>query len=253
MRETLTKLEVVQEIDTQIGAILKKKAEFPVRLGEFETEIKALTAKYDEKKKVWDEFDKAHRQQLGALELNEDRAKRSQEKLEQIKTNQEFQALTKEIDSLKKHSAVIQENAKKASDEANKHKAELTQYETQINEIKVKRDAEMAKITEEEKVLDVDLRRLEEQRKGSIVGIDPRYLATYERIRQGRFGIGIAAAADGKCKVCNMRIPPQVYIEIQRGSELHLCPSCKRILVYKDAPKGGAEPSPASASSTGTG
>ena len=30
-----------------------------------------------------------------------------------------------------------------------------------------------------------------------------------------------------------MHLPPQLYIEIQKAREVHLCPSCNRILFYR--------------------
>ena len=60
MQEVLRKLEQVQEIDLQIHKIPAKKAEYPKRLEGYETEIKAHTAKYDEKKKAVDELEKGN-------------------------------------------------------------------------------------------------------------------------------------------------------------------------------------------------
>ncbi len=242
MQEVLRKLEQVQEIDIQINAIVGKKAEFPKRLVGFETEIQALTTKYEDKKKIVDELEKGKRQQEGALELNEERAKRSQEKLEQIKTNQEFQALQKEIESLKKNSTVIQENAKKVGEEVEKHKKELDVFETALNDNKGKLAAETAKVAEESKTFDSELKRLTGLRASATDGIEKRHLAMYDKVRQTRTGVGIVAAAGGSCKGCNMRIPPQIYNDLQRGSELHTCPSCRRILVYKDAPRVNPDP-----------
>jgi uncharacterized protein len=239
LQEVLRKLEQVQEIDLQINAILAKKADFPKRLADHELAIKTHQTKHDEKKKIVDELDKNKRQQLGALELNEERSKRSQEKLEQIKTNQEFQALQKEIESLKKNSAVIQENANKIGEEADKHRKELDSIEALLNTAKAGRDATLAEVSKETQGLDTELIRLNGQRATAIDGIDKRYLATYDRVRQGRNGLGIVPAVGGSCRGCNMRIPPQTYNELQRGSEIFTCPSCRRILVYKDNPRPG--------------
>ncbi|MBI3544416.1 MAG: hypothetical protein HY075_14185 [Deltaproteobacteria bacterium] len=235
MQEVLRKLEQVQEIDLQINAILAKKAEFPKRLAEYEASIKASTAKFEEKKKVVDELEKNKRQQLGALELNEERAKRSQEKSEQIKTNQEFQAIQKELESLKKNSATIQDNANKVGEELAKQQKELGAIEAVLTEAKTKLDSESNKIASESGGLENELKRLQGLRVSAADGIDKRYLAAYEKTRLNRSGLGLANATGGSCKGCNMRIPPQIYNELQRGTELFTCPSCRRILVYKDA------------------
>ena len=234
MQEVLRKLEEVQELDSQIGNLLAKKAEFPKRLVGYELDISTNSTKHADKKKVVDELEKGKRQQLGALELNDERTKRSQEKLEQIKTNQEYQAILKEIESLKKNSAVIKESADKVEAELVKHRAELATFETAWKEAQGKHDVESAKIAEESKSFDADLSKLQDKRKSAIVGIEPRYLAAYDRARMSRQGVGIVGAVGGSCRGCNMRIPPQIYNELQRGTELHMCPSCKRILVYKD-------------------
>lgn len=247
MQEVLKKLELVQELDLQIQKILNKKAEFPKRLEGYESEIALNTTKYEEKKKIVDELERGKRQQLGALELNEERAKRSQEKLEQIKTNNEFQALQKEIESLKKNSTVIQDNANKVDEELQKHAKEMQAFDTARREAQGKRDVEAAKIAEEVKVFDTELARLNAQRAEKTVGIDKRYMAAYDKVRSGRAGgIGIVPAIAGNCKGCNMRIPPQMYNELQRGTEMHTCPSCRRILIYKDA-SGKAHETAASA------
>jgi predicted nucleic acid-binding Zn-ribbon protein len=241
LQEVLNKLEQVQELDTQIHSILKKTAEFPQRLAGYETEIAAATEKFETKKKIVDELEKNKRQQLGALELNEERAKRNQEKLEAVKTNQEYQALQKELEGLKKNSAVIKENADKASAELETYKTEIATIEAVLNDNTTKRDAEAAKIAEEQKDFDTELARLNALRAKAIVGVDARYLLSYDRVRMGRGGLGLAPVISGTCRGCNMRIPPQTYNELRRGTEIHVCPSCKRILVYKDTPKAGVE------------
>lgn len=233
----LKKLEQVQELDLQINAILKKQAEFPKRLEGFETLIRFNSEKISEKKKIIDELEKNKRQQVGALELNDERSKRSKERLEQIKTNQEFQALQKEIESLDKNSAVIKENATKVAEELEKHLKEVQGYESTLNDAQTKRDAEAAKISSESSIFETELRRLNALRGDAVVGVDKRYLAVYDKVRQGKNGMGLALALSGNCRGCNMRIPPQIYNELQRGTELYTCPSCRRILVFKDQSK----------------
>lgn len=237
MQEVLRKLEQVQELDLQIRTILIKKEDFPKRLAEYDLQISTNTTKFEEKKKIVEELERNRRQQLGALELNEERSKRSQEKLELIKTNNEFQALQKEIESLKKNSAVIQENANKVGEELEKHKKEMESYDSVIKDVSAKREVEAGKIGQEEGLFDKELSRLNGMRAQMVVGIDKRYLAAYDRLRSGKGGLGIVPAVGGSCKGCNMRIPPQTYNELQRGTEMHMCPNCRRILIYKDGVK----------------
>ncbi len=237
MQEVLKKLEQAQEVDIQIGIILKKKAEYPLRLKVCQDEAETVHVKVNEKNKIIEELEKGRRQQYGALELNEDRISRSQKKSDQVKTNEEYQAILKEVESLQKNSTIIKENAKKVDDELLKHKDEINLLENTLKQIQLKTDEQMAQIKAEETVLDQELSVLQGTRLSIIKDIDTRYLSLYDRIRIAKFGIGIVPVVGGNCKGCHMRIPPQAYIEIQKAREIHVCPSCKRILFFKEPPK----------------
>ncbi len=237
MLEMLKKLEIVQELDLQILGLKNKIAEFPNRLATFDTEILMIETKIAEKKKTTEEQQKILRQHKGALELNEDRSKRSQEKIAGVKTSNELGAAQREVESLKKNSEVVGEAARKLEEDLAKHNAEIAALSAAITEIQGKRASESGKISGEEQSITKDLATLESKRKDSINGIEVRYLTVYDRIRVARGGVGLAFAITGSCRGCNVRIPAQVFNELQRGSQLHTCPNCKRILAYKDATK----------------
>jgi predicted nucleic acid-binding Zn-ribbon protein len=117
--------------------------------------------------------------------------------------------------------------------------------------VKSKISNESGTIGKEEQVLNADLERLLGEREKMIVGLDKRYLSAYEKIRDSKFGIGIVRAIEGNCKGCNMRIPPQIYNELQKNSEIHTCPSCRRILVYNRDTLGAVPGTKDSATSSG--
>ena len=48
-----------------------------------------------------------------------------------------------------------------------------------------------------------------------------------------RAGVAVALAKVGTCQGCRMRLPPQLYNEIQKHLQIHFCPNCQRILYYE--------------------
>jgi predicted nucleic acid-binding Zn-ribbon protein len=62
----------------------------------------------------------------------------------------------------------------------------------------------------------------------------------YEQIFERRGGVAVVEVRRGICVGCNMHLPPQLYIEIQKGREVHLCPSCNRILFHRPEPANEA-------------
>jgi hypothetical protein len=52
-----------------------------------------------------------------------------------------------------------------------------------------------------------------------------------------RGGVAVTMAKGGTCQGCRMRLPPQLYNEIQKHLQIHFCPNCQRILYYEDQPE----------------
>jgi len=61
-------------------------------------------------------------------------------------------------------------------------------------------------------------------------------LKRYASIRMRR-GLAVVSVRSGTCQGCNMNIPPQLYIVIQRGQTIETCPSCHRIIYWEDLMK----------------
>lgn len=231
-------LESLQELDLQIGQIIKKKSEFPAKISTYESEIKKLSLQVDEKNKILSEMERNRKQQLGAIELNEERSKRSQEKMALIKNSTELSALQREVESLKKNSDIIKENATKSEAEINKVMNEVSEIQKSIAEITAIKDQEVSKIQSEDKDLSSGLGTLESRRKETAAFVDGKILTLYDRVRGARAGVGIAITTDGRCNGCNIKLPPQTFNELQKKmNEIMQCPTCKRILIYKSVNK----------------
>ena len=74
--------------------------------------------------------------------------------------------------------------------------------------------------------------------------VKPEVLKRYGNIRMRR-GLAVVSVRNGTCQGCNMNIPPQLYIVIQRGLTIETCPSCHRIIYWEDLmkdDKGDAAP-----------
>ncbi|MDL2207490.1 C4-type zinc ribbon domain-containing protein, partial [Desulfovibrio sp. OttesenSCG-928-M16] len=44
----------------------------------------------------------------------------------------------------------------------------------------------------------------------------------------------IVPVADGVCSGCNIAIPPQNFIELQRASQILSCPNCQRLMFWSE-------------------
>ncbi len=65
------------------------------------------------------------------------------------------------------------------------------------------------------------------------VNLDAPVLSRYEMLFSRRAGIAVTEAKGGTCQGCRMRLPPQLYNEIQKHLQVHFCPNCMRILYFE--------------------
>ena len=233
--EQLKNLAHLQEVDLKIDSIKKSQQSLPAGLKAADESVKRIQTLLNAKKTADAELDKSMKQTQAAWDLNQDRLTRSQSKLEAVQTSQEFQAVNKEIEQLKKLNASLDEQRKKLSAEREAVAQEMTQLEDQLKKLNQERDAQSQVLNGQDRQLRGDLETLLGERSQFTQAVEGRLLTQYDRIRAVRGGIGIVAALGGRCKGCNMMVPAQLFNELQRGSALHCCPSCSRILYVASA------------------
>jgi len=79
--------------------------------------------------------------------------------------------------------------------------------------------------------MSIQRQRVERDREAAL--IDDVLLQRYQMIFSRRAGLAVALAKSGTCQGCRMRLPPQLYNEIQKHLQIHFCPNCQRILYYE--------------------
>ena len=79
---------------------------------------------------------------------------------------------------------------------------------------------------------------------------DDLFVTNLTRLRRG---LAVVAVKDGTCRGCNMKVPPQLYNTIQRGSSLELCPNCHRIIYWSKLLEGDGQPEDGAGGSGQTG
>src|SRR6056297_1089331 len=217
---TLVKL---QEAETQI-----------VRLKEVLYEVEKKKTKLASRLKQFAAALKGNSEQLEKLEKNcldseneikvvDARIIKSNETLRNVTTNKEYQVLLREVDDNKKRKDALETELLQIMEEREKSQAivdETTKEYQQIEE----------QTTKDRKLLGEYL----ESQKEIGASLDPKLLDRFKRISKMNQGSAVAQAQDQVCLGCFMNIPPQLYIEVQRGSKLIFCPQCSRILYYEN-------------------
>ena len=230
LRDQIQALEQLQELDLKIDQAENKRKALPIELRDILAELASATAQMTAVDSKIEETQKSIRQVVAAVELNEDRSKRSMEKLQAVSSGPEFQAANKEIDQLKKMKESLAKQKDSFETELLTAEEERTKLQAIVQEIEVRKTAKEQEVNQAGDVISKDIAGLETTRKSLTSQVDQSVLRVYDRIRKGREGVGLAVANSGRCGACNMIVPPQMFNEVLKGERMLQCQSCNRIL-----------------------
>ncbi len=230
LQTQLKALENLQEMDLKIDSLKKRKLSIPSMLKGFDDEIKKFQAQLLVQTNLSAEIEKNLKQAKAALEINQERLTRAQGKLDNVKNTGEFSAANKEMDQLKKSSGQIEEQIKKTTEELAAFQKKCADIQALVEGAQAKRKSEGASLDGEMASLDQEIAKMASDRNGMCTGIEKRIMTHYDRVRVARKGMGLAPANGGRCRGCNMMLPPQMYNELLKWASLQSCPSCSRLL-----------------------
>jgi predicted nucleic acid-binding Zn-ribbon protein len=228
-------MEQLQELDLKIDHLKKSKNALPEALKTMDQAVGKIQTQVNTKKAALGEIEKTQMQTRAALDLNRDRLARSTTRLESVQNSQEYTAVNKELEQLRKLNATLEEQVKKSEADRAAIQKELAEIDGQLEKSRGEREAQAGLLSGQGNQLDTEIKAFLEERSKYTSQIDPKLLAQYDRVRGARAGLGFVPAIAGRCKGCNMMVPPQLYNEIRKGSAVHSCPSCHRILFVPEA------------------
>ena len=160
---------------------------------------------------------------------------KSQEKLRSVKTNKEYQSSLKEIDDIKAANSKLEDEMLEILEKLDVAEKALKERKQHYNEIVDESEREKASIKEEAQLREKQLAELESNRVAIVAELKGEMLTIYNQVKAKQGDrVAIVAVKDAVCQGCNMNIPPQVYNELQRCDRVRYCPSCDRIIYWKN-------------------
>lgn len=232
MREQLTYLIELQNLDLIIGRINTKKMELPEKIIQMDDEFGACNASMEESRIKLEELNKRHSEKEEKLKRGIDTLKKTKERLLEVKTNKEYQAILKEIETIEKKNSEIEDEIISSMEEIDHVRVELKEKEKDFNAYKLDYEKEKKKIAEEISQIDSELSESQQKSNDLRKQVRIELQKRYETIKGARNGLAVVPVWKEVCGGCHMNIPPQLYIELQRSAELLSCPNCNRIMYW---------------------
>ena len=141
--------------------------------------------------------------------------------------NQELQIATR-IQELEEDTLPLMESLDSVSAEVGDLEEELAELEPNLQALTEQEEARIEMVRQR-------LASVRDERESLAAAIEARLLKQYEQVRRARRGIGLVKILSGQtCGGCNMRLPIHVVQKARSGKVVTRCPSCGRILWYRD-------------------
>jgi len=152
----------------------------------------------------------------------------------QVKTNDEYKAILKEIEYSEQKVDILEMDIIMAYDNFEKKENVLKEEMHRMEKEKKQLRSEIERLKKEFENIDQEIPIMEDEKKRVAVHIDESLLKRYERLRKARNGLAVCIIEKPICTGCFAHIPPQHFAEILRGDKLYTCVSCGRFIIYKE-------------------
>lgn len=242
MEDQLQLLKMLQEIDIRILDTREDKRRVPEQLESLMAELSEKREELKGHEDRLDELKAARREKERDLDEQNDHIKKIRERIQVIKTNKEYQAMLKEIETIEGRKSGMEDEILILLEELEEEEGALSGRQAEFGQVEGEYAKEFKVLEERIESIDGILEREEKAREILIRDIRPEFVSKYDSIRKRRAGIAIVGAYKETCLGCNMNIPPQTFNEILKVKEVIQCPNCFRILHPQDEPPPKEEP-----------
>ncbi len=234
MPEEISRLMDLQIIDRQLQELEQSLSSIAGRVDQLRDENQSNQAELDRLTEQDKEITAARKKAERELAEGEVRIRNKRMRLTLVRNDKELQALTHEVESLKETNQRLETELLTSMEGADSRTARIKELTEAIAKGRVDLTAAEKEIAAEVEELKGNIGKHRKAREKVAENIDAGLLSRYQMIFSRRAGVAVVKAAGGTCQGCRMRLPPQLYNEIQKHRQIHFCPNCQRVLYYED-------------------
>lgn len=232
MQPEIVLLLQIQEKDIAIRSLEREQKMAPEALNETKKIVEQADIALKQKKEQLKNIQVTHKGLEIDLDSKMGNVKKLDTQLAQVKTNEQYKALQKEINDLKfgaglqedkilekmEETEMIQKEIEKLKEDVDKTKEDLKRHE---KEVKSKLESINSQMSQAKK-----------EREELTSNVSKSILDRYNRIFNNKHDAAIVAVANNSCGGCHMKLPPNVVNEVRKRHNIILCENCARILYW---------------------
>ena len=232
MLQAIEKLLILQDRDRKIIKIREQLARIPTERSQLQTKHTAVNSALDAAKLKVKQIETDRKK----LELDVEAQKNQIEKYSiqqyQTKKNEEYRALSHEIDTCKKNIHKLDDQQLELMEQAEAAQSEVSRISQIAAETKRTTDTLLAELATREQALQKELAGLESNRAELAAQVDDTVRGRYERLLKQKGSTVVVGIQHGVCGGCHMTLSRQTIVSCCADQEIITCINCARILYF---------------------
>lgn len=233
-------LQISKE-DNLLQANRKKLKKLPEKKRKILMPLKKVESVLDKLKEQEEEICGQIRERETLVQVENEKIKRSDERMLAVKNQKEYMASQREIEIAKKTIKKVEDQILELEEKKNAVTQELNQILEEYRQTKEEVGAAEQAVLNEEQAFQDRIDSYQKLKDELIPQIDPELIEDYKRLTERGIVPAAVEISSASCMGCALSIPAQLFNEIIRDS-VGKCPHCGRLLFYKQPEKPKEDP-----------
>lgn len=235
MNLQLSLLVKLQQLDLKLHDLEKQQQQIPERLHAAQSPVDQARKRAEDLKTSIETIAAERRSSEDDLSAHEGHVHKMRERLNELKTNKEYQAHLFEIEMANKKKDGLEERVLLAMERGEEKRKELDEVEQLLQDVTRTLEQEKVDLETLSAQLADGVARIEQEKQSLMASLDKRVHHRYSMLKSSLKLVVVATVQGETCQGCQLQIPPQLVASVKRADELLTCPYCHRILYYEAA------------------
>jgi uncharacterized protein len=237
MHSDLESLINLQHIDARISEYAREQEGFPAALSELESINKKAQDAVETIKRKMDALSNEKKSLESSIAEAKARLDKSQDLLNTIKTNREYDAAHTQIENFKTMIITGDVKIKKIDQDSAELQQSLETKQTEMEKTVSDNAAKIAELKSKIDTINGSIAEVTSKRDDVVKTVSKTLLRTYNHILKHRKSgqvLSFVNSSDRTCSVCFKILEAQLVNEIRKSDKIIICQNCGSIFVWKN-------------------
>jgi len=232
MNDTIKSLISLQKVYKELFELERRKKSLTEKSSNHDKTIPELEDELDELKDELNTVKSEIKSNQVDIDTLKGEVQQLFEKQKIIQSPKEWSFLETQVKNKKSEIAELEKENASNLKQNNELEKKIEEKVKDLENITKNEEAEQSENQASLEKLELELQEKQKVKDEMAKGISLDALRNFERIANGKNGVGIVPIEGGTCSGCYISIPPQIFNKVRRNEEIIYCRNCARILYF---------------------